>query len=252
MLKEARMSRTRLVVSLVVIVGLIGAAGISAVSMFPLRAMAQSAPPAGVAGGVAGGDARGVGIERSTDVPEVDKSTIWVDEVKRGPMAVQVRGLGELMRADGSGKLVARISLPDAMTQQVRANQAAMVDTRKGVVQGHVSKIEPVAGGARSIDIAFDAALPAGVMAGTAIDGTVDIAKIDDVVYVGRPVHAVGAGSASVFKLRQEGGEAVRVEVKFGRASAQNIEVVEGLKVGDRIILSDTREWDGAEKIRLK
>ena len=256
MLKEARMSKTRLMVSLVVIVGLIGAAGVSAVSMFPLRAVAQSAPPAavegGAAGGVARGGARGAGIAGSADVPEVDKSAIWVDEVKRGPMALQVRGLGELVRAGGSGQLVARIVLPDAMARQVRANQAAAVDTRKGVVQGRVSKIEQGAHGTRSIDIALDAALPAGVMAGTAIDGTVDIAKIDDVVYVGRPVHAVATRSASVFKLRPEGGEAVRVEVKFGRASAQNIEVMEGLRVGDRIILSDTSAWDGAERIRLK
>jgi len=95
-----------------------------------------------------------------------------------------------------------------------------------------------------------DAPLPAGVLAGTAIDGTVDVDKIEDVVYVGRPVHAAAGGPSSVFKLT--GVEAVRVDVKFGRASAQNIEVLEGLKVGDRIILSDMSAWDGAEKIRLK
>ena len=90
-----------------------------------------------------------------------------------------------------------------------------------------------------------------GAVARLAIDAVVDIDKIDDVVHVGRPVHSMG-GASSVFKLTEEGGEAVRVTVKFGRVSVQNIEVVEGLKVGDRIILSDTSAWDGAEKIRLK
>jgi beta-lactamase regulating signal transducer with metallopeptidase domain len=272
MLKEARMSRMRLVISLLVIAGLIGAAGVSAVWMFPLRAMAQSAPATGVAGGVSGGVAggvaggivggvargvvggvaRGVGIGGSKDVPEMDKSTIWVDEVKRGPMMVQVRGLGELVREDGSGKLVARISLPELITRQVRADQSAMVDTRKGVVRGRVSKIGQAAGGTQSVDIALDGPLPAGVVAGTAIDGTVDVDKIEDVLSVGRPVHGTAGASASVFKVTDEGNEAVRVTVKFGRASAQSIEVVDGLKVGDRIILSDMSNWDGAERIRLK
>jgi HlyD family secretion protein len=101
------------------------------------------------------------------------------------------------------------------------------------------------------VDIALDGTLPTGAAAGLAIDAAVDIEKIDDVVYVGRPVHVMGGASSSVFKLT-EGGEAVRVTVKFGRVSVQNIEVVQGLKVGDRIILSDTSTWDGAEKIRLK
>jgi beta-lactamase regulating signal transducer with metallopeptidase domain len=272
MLKEVRMSRTRLVISLAVIAGLIGAAGVSAVWMFPLRAAAQSAPAAGVAGGVSGGVAegvaggvaggvvrgvvggvaRGMGIGGSKDVPEVDKSTIWVDEVKRGPMMVQVRGLGELVRVDGSGKLGARISLPEALIRQVSAGQSAMVDTRKGVVQGHVSKIGQIAGGTQSVDIALDGPLPAGVAAGMAIDGTVGIEKIDDAIYVGRPVHVAAGGASSVFKLAEGGSEAVRVAVKFGRASVQNIEVLEGLKVGDRIILSDMSNWDEAERIRLK
>jgi HlyD family secretion protein len=101
------------------------------------------------------------------------------------------------------------------------------------------------------VDIALDGTLPTGAAAGLAIDAAVDIEKIADVVYVGRPVHVMGGASSSVFKLT-EGGEAVRVTVKFGRVSVQNIEVVQGLKVGDRIILSDTSTWDGAEKIRLK
>ena len=118
----------------------------------------------------------------------MDRNAIWMDTVKRGPMMVQVRGLGELVRVDGAAKLIARISLPEALTRDVRADQSAMVDTRKGVVHGHVSTVGQAAGGTRSVDIALDGSLPQGVAAGMAIDGTIDIEKIKDVVSVGRPV----------------------------------------------------------------
>jgi beta-lactamase regulating signal transducer with metallopeptidase domain len=258
MLKEVRMSRTRLTVSLVVIAAVIGAAGVSAVWMFPLKAVAQNSSVAGVAGGVIGGVTGGVagGIGqgfRSSSVagePQVDKATIWVDTVKRGPMVIQVRGLGELIQ-DGSGRVAARISLPDELTRGVRAGQNAMVDTRKGVVPGHVSTVGQVTGVTRTVDIALVGTLPAGVGNGVAVDATVDIAKLDDVVYVGRPVNSM-SGASSVYKLTEKGDEAVRLTVKYGRTSAQNIEVVDGLKVGDQIILSDTSAYGEAEKIHLK
>jgi beta-lactamase regulating signal transducer with metallopeptidase domain len=263
MLKEVRMSRTRLAVSLVVIAAVIGAAAVSVVWMFPLKAVAQNSSFAGVAGGVAGGVIRGVtggvaggivqGVRSSSvaDEPQVDRATIWVDTVKRGPMVIQVRGLGELIQ-DGSGRVAARISLPDELTRGVRAGQNAMVDTRKGVVPGHVSTVGQVTGVTRTVDITLDGTLPAGVGNGMAVDATVDIAKLDDVVYVGRPVNSMGGGASSVYRLTEKGDEAVRVTVKYGRTSAQNIEVVDGLKVGDQIILSDTSAYGGAEKIHLK
>jgi beta-lactamase regulating signal transducer with metallopeptidase domain len=262
MVKEVRMSRTRLVVSLAVIAVMIVAAAVSAVLMFPLKAVAQNSPAAGVTGGVIGGVVggviggvadgvvQGVGGDVAADEPQVEKATIWVDEVKRGPLVIQVRGLGELVQ-DGSGKVSARISLPDEMTRGVRAEQRAMVDTHKGVVPGHVSAVGSGAGATRTVDIALDGTLPAGVGNGLAVDATVDIAKLDDVVYVGRPVQSV-SGAAPVYKLTEKGDEAVRVIVKFGRTSAQNIEVVDGLKVGDQIILSDTSTYGGAKKIHLK
>ncbi|HEY2821284.1 MAG TPA: M56 family metallopeptidase [Candidatus Acidoferrum sp.] len=268
MLKEVRMSRTRLAMSLAAIAVLIGAAGVTAVWMFPLKAVAQNAPSTAVAGGVAGGIVGGVaegvvrgvtdGVARgiaggvSADEPQVDRAAIWTDEVKRGPMMIQVRGLGELVRDDASGKLIARISLPDEITKDVRANQSAMVDTRKGVVAGHVSELGQNKAGTRTIDIALDAALPTGAGAGLAIDATVDIEKIDDILYVGRPVRVMSGASSTVYKLTADGEEATRVPVKFGRASVANIEVLDGLKVGDTIILSDPSAWNGAEKIRLK
>jgi beta-lactamase regulating signal transducer with metallopeptidase domain len=272
MLKEVRMSRTRLMISFAAIAGLVGVAATSAVWMFPLKARAQNAPSTGVAGGfsggvtegvaggieggiargVVGGVPRGIGIGGQADVPEVDRSTIWIATVKRGPMVFQVRGLGELTRLDGSAKLIARISLPDAMTRDVRADQSAVVDTRKGVVQGHVSTVGKSTGGVRSVDIALDGSLPEGAVAGLAIDGVIDMEKVEDVVNVGRPIHGTAGASLSLFKLTDGGDEAVRVKVKLGRASVQSIEVVDGLKVGDRIILSDTSAWDGVERIRLK
>lgn len=272
MLKEVHMSRTRLAMSLTAIAVLIAAAGITAVWMFPLKAIAQNAAPdavadgvaRGVAGGIAGGVVQGVvhgvtdGVVRgiaggiSTDEPKVARATIWTDEVKRGPMVIQVRGLGELVRDDASGKLVARISLPDEITKEVRANQAAKVDTHNGVVAGHVTELGQIKSGTRTIDIALDAALPTSARARLAIDATVDIEKIDDILYVGRPVHVMSGASSTVYKLTEDGGEAMRVPVKFGRASVATIEVLDGLKVGDRIILSDLSEVNGADKIQVK
>src|SRR5262249_25652902 len=157
---------------------------VSAVWMFPLEAFAQNGPATGVgggvpgevaegvAGGIAGGLARGVAggveIRQTAGVPEVDRSDLWIDTGKGGAATGDVRGLGELARSDASGKLVARIALPEAMTRDVRADQIAMVDTRKGVVQGHVGKVGEVAVGVRNVDIALDGPLPDTAVAGLA------------------------------------------------------------------------------------
>jgi multidrug efflux pump subunit AcrA (membrane-fusion protein) len=143
--------------------------------------------------------------------------------------------------------------LPEFMTADVQPNQDAVIDTRKGLVKGHVSRISPSASnGTRAVEIALDAALPEGANAGLPVDGTIDIEKLDNVTYVGRPVHGAANSSISVFKIVNDDKEALRVNVKLGRASVQKIEVLEGLKVGDKIILSDMSEWDKVDRVHLK
>ncbi len=284
MLKEVRMSRPRLIASLTSIVCFLALTVTLAVWAFPLKAVsrnAQNAPQSGVAGGVSGGAgggissgvsggistgaaggvsggvAGGIGGSASGDIPTVDLSTIWTDTVKRGPMVRQVRGLGTIVHAEDSGNLVARISLPEFLTKDVRANQNATVSTRTGTVKGYVLRVSPTASAdTRSVDVALDASRAIGFSAGLQIDATIDIEKLDNILYVGRPARAnnfkvQGNTTLTVFKISNDGTEAVRVEVKLGRVSVNTVEVLGGLKEGDKIILSDMSPYDSADRIRL-
>jgi hypothetical protein len=279
MLKEVRMSRTRLVASLTASSCAIALVIIFAVWSFPLKAaphFGQNPPQGRVAQGVSGGVGSGPsdgpsggplggvtgGIEggisgdsarrQHVDEPTVDQSTIWVDSTKKGPMLRQVRGMGTLVRAEGSTNLVARVTLPAFMTVEVRPNQNASIGTRKGpLANGHVSSISPsTSGDTRTVEIALDA-VPEGARAGLEVDGTIDIEKIDSVLQVARPVHATANSTVSLFKIVSEGKEAVRVKVKLGRSSVNTIEVLDGLQVGDKVILSDMSSYENADRIRL-
>jgi len=275
MLKEVPMSRTRLIASLTAISCCVALAAALAVLTFPLKAAprtGQNGPPSGVAGGVSGGLTQGVaggatggvrggisggvtgGVSGSAfgDIPTVDKATIWTDTVKRGSMVRQVRGLGTLVRAEDSGNLVARVTLPAYMMKEGQPNQNVTIDTRKGLVKGHVLRINASSSGATAADIALDAPLPEGVNAGLAVDATIDIEKLDNILYVGRPIHATANSAASLFKLVNDGSEAVRVSVKLGRASVNTIEVLDGLKEGDKVILSDMSSYDNADRVKIK
>jgi beta-lactamase regulating signal transducer with metallopeptidase domain len=277
MLKEVRMSRTRLIASLTAISCCIALATTLAVLTFPLKAAprtGQNPPQSGVAEGVSGGATGGVvqgvsrgatggvsggisgggagGVSASHDIPTVDNTTIWTDTVKRGPMLRQVRGLGTLVRAENSGNLVARVTLPAVMMKEARPNQNVTIDTRKGLVKGHVLRIDASSSGATTTDIALDAPLPEGVNAGLEVDATIDIEKLDNILNVGRPVHATANSTVSLFKLVNDGTEAVRVSVRLGRASANAIEILDGLKGGDKIILSDMSTYDNADRIKIK
>jgi beta-lactamase regulating signal transducer with metallopeptidase domain len=207
----------------------------------------------GVPGGVSGGVAGGVSSSRSGDIPTVANDTIWTDTVKRGPMVRQVRGLGTLVRAEDSAGLVARIALPVVQTEDVKPNQNATIDTRKGLVKGHVTGINASAtDGTRTVYISLDSPLPEGAGPDLPIDATIDIEKLDNILYVGRPVHGAANSTISLFKLAKDGAEAERVNVKLGRSSVNAIEVLDGLKEGDKIILSDMSAYDTADRIHLK
>jgi beta-lactamase regulating signal transducer with metallopeptidase domain len=289
MLKEVPMSRTRLIASLTAISCCIALAATLAVLTFPLKAAprtGQNPPQIGVAGGLSDGVAQGVsggvaggssaalsvhgvnggvsggmsggvagGVSGSAprDIPTVDNTTIWTDTVKRGPMLRQVRALGTLVRAEDSAGLVARVALPVVQTADVKPNQNATVDTRKGLVKGHVTGINASSSdGTRTVYISLDGPLPEGAGTDLPIDATIDVEKLDNILYVGRPVHATANSTISLFKLAKDGAEAERVNVKLGRSSVNAIEVLDGLKEGDKIILSDMSSYDHADRIRLK
>jgi beta-lactamase regulating signal transducer with metallopeptidase domain len=280
MLKEVSMSRTRLVASLTALSCCVALAATLAVLTFPLKAApraVQNAPQSGLAGGVSGGTAGGVaravsggvtvgvsggirggvagGVANSAshDIPTVDNATIWTDTVKLGPMLRQVRGLGTLVRAEDSGNLMARITLPEFMLKEVQPGQNLALSTPQWTVKGHVRGLnKQISNGMGTLDIGLEEiALPQGAGAGLQIDATFDIEKLDNILNVGRPVHATANSTVSLFKLVNGGIEAVRVNVKLGRSSVDTVEVLDGLKEGDKVILTDMSAYDNADRILI-
>ncbi len=150
-------------------------------------------------------------------------------------------------------KLKAEIKIAETQAKDVAIGQKATVDTRNGVVEGHVSRIDPsVLNGTVTVDVAIDNPLPQGARPDLSVDGTIELENLKDVLYVGRPVHGQADSTIGLFKITSDGSEAVRVNVKLGRSSVTTIEVLSGLQVGDKVILSDMSQVDNFDRIRLK
>jgi HlyD family secretion protein len=150
-------------------------------------------------------------------------------------------------------RLMAEIKVPETQVKDVQSGQTVSVDTRNGVVQGRVSRIDPaVVSGTVTVDVTLEGPLPKGARPDLSVDGTIELETVADVLYVGRPVQGQAESDLSIFKMTEDGKEAVRVQVKLGRSSVNYIEVREGLSAGDRIILSDMSQWDVYDRVRLK
>lgn len=158
-----------------------------------------------------------------------------------------------LARVAQPTKLKAELKIAETQTKDILIGQPATVDTRNGFIPGHVSRIDPAAiNGTVTVDIKLDGPLPAGARPDLSVDGTVDLERIADVIYVGRPVYGQPNSTITLFKLVPGTDEAIRVPVKLGRGSVNHIEVVEGLAVGDTVLLSDMSQHDSQNRIRLK
>ncbi len=158
-----------------------------------------------------------------------------------------------LARVADPKKLKAEIKIPETQAKDVTIGQKATVDTRNGVVEGHVSRIDPsVQNGTVTVDVTITDPLPHGARPDLSVDGTVELENLKDVLFVGRPVNGQSDSTIGIFKLVDDGAEAVRVNVKLGRNSVNTIEIRDGLKVGDKVILSDMSQWDNFDRIRLK
>jgi len=190
--------------------------------------------------------------------PVVEKTAIWVDTVKKGPMAIAVRGLGTLpLQTKGakapSGGTTVHLRIPEAQAKEVRPGEAAAIDTHNGIVPGHVAGVVPiVAGGTTTVDVKLDGPLPEGVIPDQEVDGTIEIEKLDNTTFVGHPVFGQPNTTISLFKVDPDGKGASLVEVRLGRASVHTIEVLSGLQPGDKVILSDMSAWDTFNRIRLE
>jgi HlyD family secretion protein len=157
-----------------------------------------------------------------------------------------------LARVADPSKLKAQIKIAETQAKDIQPNQQATIDTRNGVVKGHVKRIDPaVEQGTVTVDVAFDEELPKGARPDLSVDGTIELERLDNVVFVGRPAFGQENNTVGMFKLVPGSNEATRTPVKLGKSSVNTIEILSGLNPGDQVILSDTSAWDSHERIRL-
>ena len=150
-------------------------------------------------------------------------------------------------------RLKAELLIPETQAKDVTIGQVASIDTRNGVVPGKVFRKDPAAiNGTIAVDVKLEGQLPEGAVPDLSVDGTVTIEKLPNVVFMSRPVIGQANAKITVFKLDADGKEATRVPVSLGRSSVSTIEILDGLRVGDRVILSDMSAWDAHNRIRLK
>ncbi len=156
-------------------------------------------------------------------------------------------------RVANPAKLKAAIKIAETQAKDIQLGQAAEIDTRNGVLPGHVIRIDPaVENGTVTVDVALDAALPKGARPDLSVDGTIQLERLEDVLYVGRPVQGQPGSTVGLFRVAEGGRVAMRVPVKLGRCSVSTVEIVQGLQLGDRVILSDMSQWDASNRVRLE
>ena len=165
----------------------------------------------------------------------------------------QVQPGETLARVARPDTLMAELQIPETQAKDVTVGQPALIDTRNGVVEGRVIRVDPaVQNGYVQVDVDLVGELPKGARPDLSVDGTIQIERLDDVLYVNRPAYGETGSTIQLFKVIDDGDRAVRVDVALGRASVNTIEVVSGLEEGDEVILSDPSAWDGHDVLSLK
>jgi len=149
--------------------------------------------------------------------------------------------------------LKAQLKIAETQAKDISIGQKASVDTHNGIIAGHVTRIDPaVQNGTVTVDVGLDGALPSGARPDLSVEGTVEIERLADILFVGRPVHGEANSTVGLFKVVDDGKEAMRVQVQLGRSSVNTVEIVRGLEVGDKVILSDMSAWDNYDRVQLK
>ena len=158
-----------------------------------------------------------------------------------------------LARVADPGRLKAELKVAETEARDIEVGQMAEVDTRSGVVSGRVSRRDPAAAnGTVTIDVSLTGELPRGAVPDMSVDGTVQLQRLENVLYVGRPSLGQDNSTAGLFRVVDTNGNAARVQVKFGLSSVNSIVVLSGLKEGDRVVLSDMSAWDSYDRVRLR
>lgn len=184
--------------------------------------------------------------------PTVDQATLWMDTVKRGDLAIERRGAGQLFKT-ASGELIAQLRVPESQSLDLEIGQTAVVDLRIAEVGARVVELgEEIVQGTRMVRLEFIEEVPEAALPGMSIDASIQVDLLVDVLYVGKPAYGRSNSRLGLFKLVEEGGYAERVSVQTGRSSVNMIEIIEGLEEGDQIILSDMSRWDASARVALR
>jgi HlyD family secretion protein len=219
-------------------------------------------------------NAEAIKVQMASSQTKIDQARALLDLYQKQEAALQVRAgisgvlttlatplqvgqhvsvgtsVAEVVQPD---KLKAALSIAETQAHDIQLGQPAEIDTHNGIVPGHVTRIDPgVLNGTRVVDVTLDGALPPGAVPQLSVDGTIDLERMTDVLYVGRPAFGNANSTISLFKVDADGKGAVRVPVKVGQASVDKIQVIDGLHDGDTVILSDMSRWDAFNRIRLE
>jgi multidrug efflux pump subunit AcrA (membrane-fusion protein) len=159
----------------------------------------------------------------------------------------------ELARVAGQDRLKAELQVPESQARDLALGLPACIDTRNGIIRGRVSRMNPgVQGGSVAVDVALEGRLPRGARPDLTVDGTIEIERIANALHVGRPADGSTESTTRLFRLEPDGRSATRVNVRLGRGSADAVEILDGLKEGDRVILSEMSQWSSIARVNLK
>ncbi len=217
---------------------------------------------------------KAIEIQLASSQTKIDQAKALLDLYQKQSAALQVRStisgtlaqlptpvqVGQHVTAGTSvaeviqrDKLKAALQIAETQARDISIGQPASIDTHNGVIPGHVIRIDPsVLNGTRTVDVSLDGPLPQGAVPQLSVDGTIDLERLTDVLYVGRPALGNENSTLSLFKEDPDHKGAVRVPVKVGRASVNSIQVLDGLREGDTVILSDMSRYDNVDRIRLE
>jgi HlyD family secretion protein len=158
----------------------------------------------------------------------------------------------KLARVAEPGRLKAEVRIAETQARDILIGQPASIDTRNGIITGKVSRIDPaVQNGTVTVDVALTGDLPKGARPDLSVDGTIELERLEKVLYVGRPAFGQEHSTVGLFRLAEDGDSAVRIQVKLGRSSVNTIEILDGLEENDQVVLSDMSSWDAFDRVRL-
>ena len=167
-------------------------------------------------------------------------------------VGAQVQPGANVARVVDPSHLKAEVRIAETQARDIQIDQLASIDTRNGLIEGRVSRIDPsVQNGTVTVDIRLTGELPKGARPALSVDGTIELERLENILYVGRPASGQERSTIGLFKLDDDGVHARRTTVQLGRSSVNTIEILSGLQPGDRVILSDTSQWDSTDHIQL-